>query len=126
MTKRVGNWNPGPHPRNTGPMMASLRCGARTRRGSACRSPATRDKARCRMHGGAKGSGAPLGNRNAWKHGRYATAIMAERKRFREFYTRMGDGLAAFKDQAFSDNEAPPTTNSNGRCPPIRSRACLS
>ncbi|WP_420359400.1 hypothetical protein [Novosphingobium ginsenosidimutans] len=27
-----------------------------------------RGKRRCRMHGG-KGSGAPKGNRNAWKHG---------------------------------------------------------
>ena len=29
---------------------------------------AVKGKRRCRMHGG-KGSGAPSGNRNAWKHG---------------------------------------------------------
>lgn len=45
------------------------RCGARTRAGTPCRSPAVGGKTRCRMHGGASGSGAPRGNRNAWKHG---------------------------------------------------------
>ncbi|WP_422785855.1 HGGxSTG domain-containing protein [Rhizorhabdus argentea] len=44
------------------------RCGARTRSGDPCRSPAVNGSRRCRMHGG-KGSGAPRGNRNAWKHG---------------------------------------------------------
>jgi len=33
-----------------------------------CRSPAVRGKKRCRMHGGAPGSGPPRGNRNARKH----------------------------------------------------------
>jgi uncharacterized protein YjcR len=32
-------------------------------------APAVRGKLRCRMHGGAPGSGAPLGNQNALKHG---------------------------------------------------------
>src|SRR3546814_7139697 len=44
------------------------RCGARTRSGAECRSPAVRGKRRCRMHGG-NSCGAPKGNRNAWKHG---------------------------------------------------------
>ena len=44
------------------------RCLARTRKGTECQSPAVKGKARCRMHGG-KGSGAPKGNRNAYKHG---------------------------------------------------------
>ncbi|MFX7914628.1 HGGxSTG domain-containing protein, partial [Acinetobacter baumannii] len=35
-------------------MLASARCGARTRLGGACRAPAVRGKRRCRMHGGAK------------------------------------------------------------------------
>lgn len=59
----------GTHPRNTGPMMNSRRCGARTRNGTPCQSPAVTGKARCRMHGGAAGSGAPMGNQNALKHG---------------------------------------------------------
>ncbi len=44
------------------------RCGARTRAGHPCRAPAVAGHQRCRMHGG-KGSGAPRGNRNAYKHG---------------------------------------------------------
>jgi hypothetical protein len=50
-------------------MLASPRCGAKTRGGGACRSPAVHGKPRCRMHGGAKGSGAPKANRNARRHG---------------------------------------------------------
>jgi len=53
------------HARNTGPMLASLRCGAKIRCGGSCRSPAVRGKRRYRMHGGAPGSGAPRGNQNA-------------------------------------------------------------
>ncbi|MES2497831.1 MAG: glucan biosynthesis protein [Pseudomonadota bacterium] len=52
------------------------RCGARTRQGAPCRSPAVQGRARCRMHGG-KGSGAPRGNRNAWKHGGRSAWIRA-------------------------------------------------
>jgi glucans biosynthesis protein len=35
------------------------------------------------MHGGARGSGAPSGNRNALKHGLYTRAAMAERRGLR-------------------------------------------
>ena len=73
--KRVGN-----HRRNTAAMQLSPRCGARTRSGTPCRSPAVAGRARCRMHGGAKGSGAPRGNTNALKHGLYTRETMAERK----------------------------------------------
>lgn len=64
-----------------GPMLASPRCGARTRFGSACRAPAVRGKKRCRMHGGAKGSGAPKANRNARKHGVFSSDAAVERRR---------------------------------------------
>ena len=67
------------HARNTGPMLASPRCGARTRSGDPCRSPAVRARTRCRMHGGAQGSGAPKGNRNARKHGLFTAEALAER-----------------------------------------------
>jgi len=68
------------HIRNTGPMLASLRCGAKTRCGGACRAPATRGKTRCRMHGGAAGSGAPRANQNARKHGLFTREAVAERR----------------------------------------------
>ena len=58
------------------------RCGARTKsnNGKPCRCPAVRGKARCRVHGGAKGSGAKHGNMNALKHGN-ATAEIKDFKR---------------------------------------------
>jgi len=68
------------HPRNTGPMLTSPRCGAKIRSGGSCRSPAVRGKRRCHMHGGALESGAPRGNQNARKHGRFAREAIAERK----------------------------------------------
>src|SRR4051794_41247092 len=56
------------------------RCGARTRGGGRCRQAAVRGKRRCRMHGGAKGSGAPEGERNGrWRHGQRSGAVLAER-----------------------------------------------
>lgn len=45
------------------------RCGAKTRKGVPCKSPSVKGKKRCRVHGCAKGSGAPKGNQNAFKHG---------------------------------------------------------
>ncbi|TMJ50966.1 MAG: hypothetical protein E6G85_16180 [Alphaproteobacteria bacterium] len=71
------------HIRNTGPMQASPRCGAKTRSGGACRSPAVHGKKRCRMHGGAQGSGAPRANRNAHKHGLLTRDAIAERGQIR-------------------------------------------
>ncbi|MGB2931247.1 MAG: HGGxSTG domain-containing protein [Methyloceanibacter sp.] len=74
----------GTHKRNTAPMLASPRCGARTRMGTGCRSPAVGGKKRCRMHGGAKGSGAPEGNQNALKHGTYTREAFRQRRQMRE------------------------------------------
>lgn len=68
------------HARNTRPMQASPRCGAQTRNGDTCRAPALRGKSRCRMHGGAAGSGAPFGNCNAVKHGFFTSEAIEERK----------------------------------------------
>jgi hypothetical protein len=72
------------HLRNTGAMLASPRCGAKTRCGGACRSPAARGKHRCRMHGGAQRSGAPKANQNARKHGLFTRDAIAERRQIRE------------------------------------------
>jgi hypothetical protein len=60
------------------PMQWSRRCGARTRCGTPCRSPAMKS-GRCRMHGGAS-PGAPRGNTNALKHGRYSAEAIARRR----------------------------------------------
>ena len=68
------------HTRNTTAMRESVRCGAKTRAGMQCRSPAVAGKKRCRMHGGAKGAGAPKGNQNALTTGLH-TKKMRERRR---------------------------------------------
>ena len=56
-------------------------CQARNRAGKPCRCPAMRGRARCRIHGGARGSGAPKGERNGmWRHGSYAGEAVALRR----------------------------------------------
>jgi len=64
-------------------LQSAPRCGARTRTGTPCRAPCVRGRARCRMHGGAARSGAPVGNRNAWRHGGFTAAAKARRARIR-------------------------------------------
>jgi hypothetical protein len=64
-------------------MRESLRCGAKTRAGAACLAPAVTGKYRCRMHGGAKGAGAPTGNQNALKDGMYTRAAIEGRRSLR-------------------------------------------
>lgn len=61
-------------------MNLSPRCLAKTRRATLCQSPAIRGKKRCRLHGGAKGSGGQKGNQNAFKHGKYSAEYLAQRK----------------------------------------------
>jgi len=65
-------------------MLSSPRCGAKTRAGTPCMSPAVTGKKRCRMHGGASGSGAPRGNENALKHGRYTREAIAKYRQTRQ------------------------------------------
>ena len=64
-------------------MLASQRCGAKTRKGGSCKAPTVTGKKRCRMHGGAPGSGAPKENKNALKHGLFTKEAIEERKRLR-------------------------------------------
>lgn len=69
------------------PMHLSPRCGARTRKGTLCRSPAMAS-GRCRMHGG-KSPGAPIGNFNARKLGLYTAVAIAERRELAGLLTAM-------------------------------------
>jgi len=73
----------GSYQRNIGPMLESPRCGAKTRGGKPCRSPVVAGKMRCRMHGGAAGSGAPKGNKNAMKSGLYTKEAIEFRRTLR-------------------------------------------
>ncbi len=74
--------------RKANPMHARFgtpKCMAKTRLGTCCQAPAVLGKARCRMHGGAEGSGAPRGPSNGqYRHGRYTCDAIAERRLARE------------------------------------------
>lgn len=76
-------------------MLSSPRCGAKTRSGAPCRSPAVRDKKRCRMHGGAIGSGTPRNNKNALKDGFYTKERIAERREARRQFREIRKLIAA-------------------------------
>lgn len=69
--------------RRTDQALAAPRCGARTRKGTPCQSPAVTGRKRCRMHGGAERSGAPKGNRNALKSGLYTKDAIEARRAVR-------------------------------------------
>lgn len=68
-------------------MHRSSRCGARTRSGKPCQSPAMAN-GRCRLHGG-KSPGPPLGNKNAFKHGCYSAEAIARRRRVADLIRTM-------------------------------------
>jgi glucans biosynthesis protein len=50
------------------------------------------------MHGGAKGSGAPKGNRNALKHGTYTKEALCERAELRRLIQESEALLRALKE----------------------------
>lgn len=56
-------------------------------------APAVTDKARCRMHGGAKGSGGQIGNQNALKHGMFTKDNRDFDAFLRAAYQRGKEGL---------------------------------
>ena len=59
---------------------AAPRCGAQTRAGTPCRSPAMKNRRRCRLHGGLS-TGAPRGAGNGmWKHGRRSIETIERRR----------------------------------------------
>jgi hypothetical protein len=70
-------------PMQRGPQPVSLRqarrCGAKTRAGKPCRSPAVRGRPRCRMHGCGRGTGGPRGERNGnYRDGLHTKEARAE------------------------------------------------
>ena len=74
------------------------RCGAKTRRGTACLKPALSGRNRCQLHGG-KSTGVK-GERNGnYRHGRYTKEAIANRQaanaRVRGLY-REGKALGMF------------------------------
>src|SRR5262249_6460854 len=71
----------------------ALQCRTRTKSGRPCWSPATR-KGCCRLHGGAKGSGGPPGERNGqFRHGERTKAAIAEQQKFSALLKMLRAGL---------------------------------
>ena len=61
--------------------------------GKPCRSPATKP-GRCRLHGGASGSGGPPGKRNGqYRHGERTKAAIAEQRKFSALLKKLRAGL---------------------------------
>ena len=60
-----------------------------------CQSPAVTGRARCRFHDGADQSGGQSGNRNALKHGRYTTEVIARRREVAALLRTCRDRLGA-------------------------------
>lgn len=59
-------------------MHCAPRCGAKTRSGDPCKSPAIHGKARCRMHGG-KSTGRPSTPRSEFRK-----LFLAEKRKYRD------------------------------------------
>src|SRR4051812_4248861 len=82
------------------PMNQARRCHARSKRsGKPCQAPAVKGWAVCRMHGA--GGGAPLGNKNALKHGLYAAETIAERQTIRALLRESGELLERAREGQF-------------------------
>ncbi len=57
------------------------RCGARRRDGAPCQRPRSKGKTRCKLHGGAQGTGAPRGEANGrYRHGLLTAEAIEERR----------------------------------------------
>ena len=68
-----------------GPAWPGQRCGARTRRGTACLKPALKGKTRCQLHGGkATGARTKAGRQNLstaqLRHGKYTKDKLAAQR----------------------------------------------
>ncbi len=62
-------------------MARAPRCLARTRKGTPCQRAVSKGRKRCHCHGGAKNSGAPVGERNgAFKTGEWTNEAVALRR----------------------------------------------
>jgi hypothetical protein len=94
--RRRQNARNNPMPRVSRPAPGET-CGARTRDGTRCPAPAM-PNGRCRLHGGLS-PGAPRGNRNAAKHGRYGAEATAWRREVSDILRRMRSLARAAREQ---------------------------
>ena len=81
------------------PMHQAPRCRAMSKRsGKQCRAPAVAGKRVCWIHGGAIGSGAPIGNKNALRHGRYTAEAVASRRHLSDLIRRSRAVIAQIEE----------------------------
>ena len=94
--RRPGRLNNG---NRSGDPSTAPRCGAMTRRQTACQCPAMRNRRRCRLHGGKStgprtAEGLERSRRARWKHGAYSRDVRdllrANRQRWRELWALLG------------------------------------
>jgi len=77
---------PGAPPIPGSPVLAQI--------GKPCRSPTTKP-GRCRLHGGASGSGGPPGKRNGqYRHGERTKGAIAEQRKFGALLKMLHTALA--------------------------------
>src|SRR4051812_4384709 len=80
-------------------------CGARTRSGALCHRPKMRGRSRCRLHGGAPGSGAPAGKRNGrYTEGEHTKVAKAEQRWVRRIVA-VAEGKTDMNDVAVPANQ---------------------
>ena len=84
------------HKRNTAPMLARPRCGARTRSGLSCRSPAVRAGKGAACWRG-QGFGRARGNKNALKHGAYTREALERRAQMRALVREVREVLEEYR-----------------------------
>ena len=106
-----------------GNLRRAPRCAARTRAGTACQSPAIRDRARCRLHGGLS-PGAPQGSKNGnYKNGNWTADAVAERRWLRSLVQTFGNNRDTGMTNK-SNNIPTSVAGQPGRLPPVRVKMC--
>jgi glucans biosynthesis protein len=92
MTDDPMNQCTGVHSAEPQTLQHARRCGARTRSGRPCRSPAVHGRPRCRMHGCAPGAGGPEGERNGnYRHGFYTKETRGRLRAMRDLTREVRD-----------------------------------
>ena len=87
-----------------GPAWPGQRCGAKTRRGTACLKPALKGKTRCQLHGGkATGARTTAGRQRLsdaqLRHGKYTKTELAKAKHRAEIGRRVLGELKQIEQQ---------------------------
>ncbi len=72
-------------------LRSTPRCGAKRRDSQPCQKPRAKDRTRCRLHGGALGSGAPRGEANGrFRSGFYTAEAIEERRYLASMLKQLG------------------------------------